>query len=65
MLSTTSEYALRIMIVLAESETELIEDEMVICDLNAEAYEARRKGRCFNLQTRRPEVYWEIGEVSD
>lgn len=51
--------------VLAESETDLIEDEMVICDLKAEAYEARRKGRCFNLQTRRPEVYWELAELSE
>jgi len=51
--------------VIAESQTEVIEDEMVICDLRAEAYEARRKSRCFNLQTRRPELYWEIAEISE
>jgi predicted amidohydrolase len=51
--------------VIAESQTELIEDDMVICDLKAEAYEARRRARCFNLQTRRPEIYGELAELSD
>jgi len=51
--------------VLAESQTELIQDEMVVCDLSAEDYQARRRSRCFNLQTRRPEVYWELADLSD
>lgn len=51
--------------VIAESETELIQDEMVVCDLSAATYEDRRKGRCFNLQTRRPEIYGELAELSD
>lgn len=51
--------------VLAESETELIEDEMVVCDLEAELFELRRRARCFNLQTRRPEIYGEISRMSE
>lgn len=51
--------------VIAQSQTELIEDEMVVCDLDAEAYRSRRRGRCFNLQTRRPEIYGEICCMSD
>ncbi len=51
--------------VLVESATDLIEDEMVVCDLTAEAYEARRTSRCFNLQTRRPEIYGDICRISD
>ncbi len=51
--------------VMAESETDVIEDEMVVCDLTAEAYESRRRSRCFNLQTRRPEIYGDICRVSD
>jgi len=42
---------------IAESRTRAIEDEMVICRLEAEAFAQRREGRCFNLQTRRPELY--------
>ena len=51
--------------ILAESRTELIEDEMVVCDLEAELFEARRRARCFNLQTRRPEIYGDICRISD
>jgi predicted amidohydrolase len=45
---------------LAESLTPLIEDEMVTCRLTAAAFEVRRRGSCFNLQTRRPELYGEL-----
>lgn len=38
---------------------------MVVCDLTAEAFEARRRSRCFNLQTRRPEIYGDICRISD
>lgn len=51
--------------IVAESETDLIEDEMVLCDLTAEAFEARRRARCFNLQTRRPEIYGDLCRMSD
>lgn len=51
--------------IIAESQTDLIEDEMVVCDLTAEAFEARRRSRCFNLQTRRPEIYGDICRISD
>lgn len=46
--------------VLAESQTRKIEDEMVVVRLEAADYEARRTGTCFNLQTRRPEIYGEL-----
>ena len=52
-------------VVLAESETDVIEDDMVICDLAAELYNARRRARCFNLQTRRPEIYGESCRMND
>lgn len=51
--------------IIAESRTDVIEDEMVVCDLEAEEFAARRRARCFNLQTRRPEIYGEICRVSD
>ncbi len=51
--------------VLAESETAIVEDEMVVCDMEEEAFEARRRERCFNLQTRRPEIYGELCRVDD
>ncbi|MGI5816777.1 MAG: carbon-nitrogen hydrolase family protein [Armatimonadota bacterium] len=51
--------------VLAESQTELIEDEIVLCDLEAELFDLRRRARCFNLQTRRPEIYGEICRMSE
>jgi N-carbamoylputrescine amidase len=51
--------------VIAESETGLIEDEMVVCDLDADEFESRRRARCFNLQTRRPEIYGELCRLSD
>jgi predicted amidohydrolase len=46
--------------VIAESETKMIEEEMVVAKLSAEAFENRRSRRCFNLLTRRPEIYGEI-----
>ena len=51
--------------VIAESQTDLIEDDMVLCQIEADGFEARRRGRCFNLQTRRPEIYGEICRFSD
>ncbi len=51
--------------VIAESSTDLIEDEMVVCDLDAEAFNVRRRARCFNLQTRRPEIYGDISRPTD
>ena len=51
--------------VIAESTTDVIEDEMVVCDLDAESFNVRRRARCFNLQTRRPEIYGEISRMTD
>ncbi|MGC9319744.1 MAG: nitrilase-related carbon-nitrogen hydrolase [Armatimonadota bacterium] len=51
--------------VIAQSQAELIEAEMVVCDLEAEAYRSRRRSRCFNLQTRRPEIYGAICHSGD
>jgi len=42
---------------LAESQTETIEDEMVLCTLSAEGLEQARGRRCFPLTVRRPELY--------
>lgn len=33
---------------------------MVLCSLTASAFEARRRGSCFNLQTRRPELFGDL-----
>lgn len=46
--------------VVAESKTKVIEEEMVIAELKSSLYEKRRSSRCFNLVTRRPEIYGEI-----
>lgn len=46
--------------VIAESKTRMIEDEMVIARLESSLYVERRSGRCFNLLTRRPELFGEI-----
>ncbi len=51
--------------ILCEGQSSRIEDEMILCDLPAEAYDARRRGRCFNLQTRRPEIYGDISLISE
>ena len=51
--------------VLTESQSDVIQDEMVVCELEAELYELRRRARCFNLQTRRPEIYGEICRMGD
>jgi len=48
--------------VIAESQTERIAEEIVVQRLEASAYEARRRSACFNLQTRRPEIYGELCE---
>lgn len=49
--------------IVAESQTEIIEDDMVICELRADAYDSRRRSRCFNLQTRRPEIYGDLAAL--
>lgn len=46
--------------VVAESKTKVIEEEMVLARLESSLYEKRRSSRCFNLLTRRPEIYGEI-----
>jgi len=46
--------------VVAESKTKVIEEEMVVARLESSLYEKRRSSRCFNLLTRRPEIYGEI-----
>lgn len=45
---------------MAQSESSRIEDEMVLCPLTSEAFAARRRASCFNLQTRRPELYGDL-----
>jgi predicted amidohydrolase len=46
--------------VIAESQTKVIEDEMVVCDLDAEALVRRRSASCFPLTVRRPEIYGDL-----
>ena len=43
--------------VVAESRSRDVRDEMLMVDLSGQAVSRRRKKPCFNLQTRRPEVY--------
>ena len=43
--------------VVAESRSRDVRDEMVVVDLKGEAVAARRRQACFNLLTRRPEVF--------
>jgi len=50
---------------IAESRTRVIEEEMVVCRLQAELFAQRRKASCFNLQTRRPEIYGELTKPTD
>lgn len=47
---------------LAESQTTRIAEETVVARLEAAAYDARRRNVCFNLQTRRPELYGRLCE---
>lgn len=46
--------------VIAESQTERIAEEIVVQRLEAKLHEQRRRGACFPLQTRRPEIYGEL-----
>jgi N-carbamoylputrescine amidase len=48
-----------------QSRTKEIQDEMVIVDLKADVFDARRKGSCFNLQTRKPELYGALTKLTD
>jgi N-carbamoylputrescine amidase len=43
--------------VIAESQTDRFAEEVVVTRLKAAAYASRRTAACFNLQTRRPEIY--------
>jgi predicted amidohydrolase len=42
-----------------------IEEAMLVEDLRAEAVAARRRAACFNLQTRRPEIYGALTRPTD
>jgi len=46
--------------VVAESNTAVIEEEMVVATLSARSFSERRGSKCFPLLTRRPEIYGEI-----
>lgn len=48
--------------VVAENQSPGIAPEMVLHRLTAAPYEARRRAACFNLQTRRPEIYGGLAE---
>ena len=51
--------------VITESKTRRIEEELVMRRLSAAAFQARRESACFNLQTRRPELYWDLVQTTD
>ena len=46
----------------AESKTRRIEEEMVVCDLDGDGVNKKRGSRCFNLITRRPEIYGPLAD---
>ena len=48
--------------VVAESRSKDVSDEMLVVDLKGQAMADRRKQSCFNLQTRRPEVFGALVE---
>lgn len=48
--------------VIAESQAEDIVEEMIVVPLSGEAVARPRRSRCFNLQTRRPEVFKVLAE---
>lgn len=50
--------------VIAESQQNDIGDEMVAVELAGQAVADRRKQACFNLQTRRPEVFRALAETT-
>ena len=51
--------------VIAESRSRDVRDEMVVVELQAGAVAARRRQSCFNLQTRRPEVFGALVRPTD
>lgn len=51
--------------VIAESATTDVEEEMIVVPLLGDAVAARRRGKCFNLQVRRPEVYGALCRSTD
>jgi len=48
--------------VVAESRSRDVRDEMLVVDLDGQLVAARRRSTCFNLQTRRPEVFASLAE---
>jgi len=48
--------------VVAESRARDVREEMIVVSLKAEPVAAQRRRRCFNLQTRRPEVFAALAE---
>lgn len=51
--------------VVAESQSLDIAEEMIVVSLEADAVARPRRGKCFNLQTRRPEVYGALTRRTD
>ncbi len=51
--------------VIAESRTRDIRDEMIVVPLDGHAVAARRSEICFNLQTRKPEVFGALVEPTE
>jgi predicted amidohydrolase len=51
--------------VIAESKGRDIKDEMIVVELDSGPVTEARKRKCFNLQTRRPEVFGALTEISD
>lgn len=50
--------------IVAESRSRSFRDEIVIAELKAEAFDRARTRRCHNLQTRRPEIYGRLTEIT-
>jgi N-carbamoylputrescine amidase len=50
---------------IAESQATDIADEMVVTSLDPELFKERRREPCFNLQTRRPEVFGVLSEPTE
>jgi len=51
--------------VIAESRSKDIRDEMLVVQLDGKAVAKKRQGKCFNLQTRRPEVFAVLCEPTE
>ncbi len=51
--------------VIASSKSRDIKDEMIVVELDSSPVTEARKRKCFNLQTRRPEVFGALTEIPD